>query len=178
MKLWLVTLIAVALHSSAVAQEFQRYTFSDIKWLSAPAVVVAQLEAEGFVIDGTGIDENNTLNFTGLFAGEDVVGTATFVEQQLLKLDLFVPTVDIPASQRGTAAADIASSIQAALTEQHGTPTQEAEDAAVWLTAEVSGYVGGILLEVDDDEDVAIIHESPRWAFFIDELQGGGIEAF
>lgn len=178
MKSWLVTFIAVALYSSAVAQEFQRYTFSDIKWLSAPAVVVAQLEAKGFAIDSEGVDDNNTLTFAGSFAGENVVGAATFVEQQLLKLDLFVPTVDISASQRGAAAADISSRIQTELTEQHGAPTQAAENAAVWLTAEVSGYVGGILLEVDDDEDVAIIHESPRWGLFIEELQGGGIEAF
>jgi hypothetical protein len=65
-----------------------------------------------------------------------------------------------------------------ALTERHGPPTQAEENAAVWLTDEVSSYVGGVLLEVDQDEDVAIIYESPRWGLVIDELQGGGIEAF
>lgn len=177
-QLRLAALVALVLSGGASAQEFQRYTFSDIKWLSAPAVVTAQLEAAGYTIDGSGLDENGTLTFAGSLASEGVVGAATFVEQQLLKLDLFVPTAEIPAAERGAAAAAISSRVREALTEQHGPPTQEEETAAVWLTDKVSSYVGGILLEVDQDEDVAIIYESPRWGLVIDELQGGGIEAF
>ena len=177
-QLRLAVLVTLALSGSASAQEFQRYTFSNIKWLSAPAVVTSQLEDAGYTIDGSGLDENGTLTFAGSLADERVVGAATFVEQQLLKLDLFVPTAEIPANERGAAAAAISSRVREVLTEQHGSPTREEGNAAVWLTDEVSGYVGGILLEVDQDEDVAIIYESPRWQLVIDELQGRGIEAF
>lgn len=171
--------LALAITSGGFTQGFQSYTFENIKWLSAPAVVASKLEAAGYTVDNPELDEKNRLSFSGSLLGNRAMGTAYFGEEhQLLKLDLAflsggesraanLPEVEVVYTQ-----------LRDTLFGSYGPPTRKATRAMGWFTEEISGYVGGILLEVTGNAEVVLAYESPRWAFHLAELQGEGIDAF
>jgi hypothetical protein len=172
----LIGLFVVALTVTVgFAQGFQSYTFEEIKWLSAPAVVAAKLEAEGYTVATPELDEQDTLAFSGPLLGNRVRGTAHFAEQQLLKIDLAFPpqgAVNLAATEA------VYNQLRDTLVGRYGPPAQETNLTTAWFTEEIGGYVGGVLLEVQGDAEVFLTYESPRWAFHLAEAEDGGVDAF
>lgn len=158
---------AAALPSFGFAQGFQSYTFEDIKWLSAPAVVVAKLEAAGYTVEDSQPDSQQ-LTFTGRWLGNRAVGTADFGDQnQLLRVALSLPA-------GGDA---VYSQLRDTLTEQYGPPSREATNGVRWFTDEISGYFGSLMLGERDDE-ISAAFECPRWNYYLTNLRGEGTGAF
>lgn len=165
--------------ASAHAQGFQSYTFEDIKWLSAPAVVVSKLEAAGYTVDDPALGEANTLTFSGSLLGNAVSGFARFGDQdQLLKVDLLVPVGDEEGVVNLTATEATYTQIRDTLFERYGPPSRETSTATGWFTEEIGGYVGGILMSITGDADVVVGYESPRWAFLLAQRQVEGADVF
>ena len=172
-----LTLFTLLLFGSASAQGFQTYTFEDIKWLSAPDVVVSKLQAAGYTVDNPELGEANRLSFSGPLLGNDAVGTATFGDQhQLLKIDLSLPT-GAEAVNLSEAEATY-TQLRDTLFGRYGVPARESFTQTGWFTEEIGGYVGGILLEIEGDADIVLSYESPRWAFYLAERRGEGTDAF
>lgn len=168
---------ALTLFGSASAQGFQTYTFEDIKWLSAPDVVVSKLQAAGYTVDNPELGEANRLSFSGPLLGNDAVGTAMFGDQhQLLKIDLSLAS-EGEAVNLSEAEATY-TQLRDTLFGRYGVPARESLTQTGWFTKEIGGYVGGILLEIEGDADIVVAYESPRWAFYLAERQGEGTDTF
>lgn len=177
-NLFSALIFTLILFGSASAQGFQTYTFEDIKWLSAPDVVVSKLQAAGYTVDDPELGEDNTFTFSGPLLGNDAVGTATFGDQhQLLKIDLSLPGAEAGAVNLSEAEAAY-TQLRDTLFGRYGVPARELLTRTVWFTEEIGGYVGGILLEIEGDADIVLSYESPRWAFYLAEQRGEGTDAF
>ncbi len=162
---WLV--FAAALLSFGSAQGFQSYTFGEIKWLSAPAVVVAKLEAAGYTVENSQLDSQNQLSFTGPWLGNRAVGTADFGDQQLLRVTLSLPG----------AGEAVYPQLRDDLAEAYGSPSREATNGVRWFTDEISGNFGSLSLGERGDE-ISVALECPRWDYYLTKLRGEGSGAF
>lgn len=176
-RLRLPILLVVTLFGNVYAQGFQAYTFADIRWLSAPEVVVSKLEGAGYTVPDPELDENNTITFSGPLLGNAAVGTASFGdERQLLKIDVMLAPGSGAVSLSEAEATYI--QLRDTLFARYGVPSRESLTATGWFTENVGGYVGGILLEVGGDAAVTVAYESPRWTFYLAERRGEGTDAF
>lgn len=174
-----LTLFTLLLFGSASAQGFQSYTFEDIKWLSAPDVVVSKLQAVGYTVNNPELGEANRLSFSGPLLRNDAVGIATFGDQhQLLKIDLSLPAGAEAGAVNLSEAEATYTQLRDTLFGRYGVPARESLTQTGWFTEEIGGYVGGILLEVEGDADIVLSYESPRWAFYLAERRGEGTDAF
>ncbi len=160
---WLVC--AAALLSFGSAQGFQSYTFWEIKWLSAPEVVVAKLEAAGYTVDSE-LNGENQLSFTGLWLGNRAVGTADFGEQQLLRVAL-----SLPGGGEG-----VYPRLRDDLAETYDSPSREATNGVRWFTDEISGYFGS--LSLGESDEISATFKCPRWDYHLTNLRGEGSGAF
>lgn len=171
--------LVLAIAGFGSAQGFQAYTFENIRWLSAPDVVVSKLEAAGYTVDNPELDEQNQLAFSGMLLGNRTVGTANFGDQhQLLKIDLSLPPGGGSGAVSPSETEAVYTQLRDTLVGRYGPPSQESGLAAGWFTEEIGGYIGGVLLEVEGDAAVVAVYESPRWAFYQAERQGEGVDAF
>ncbi len=161
---WLV--FAAALLSFGYAQGFQSYTFGEIKWLSAPAVVVAKLEAAGYTVDSPQLNDQDQLSFTGPWLGNRAVGTADFGDLQLLRV-----TLSLPGAGEGAY-----SQLRDDLTETYGSPSREATNGVRWFTDEISGYFGS--LSLGESDEISATFKCPRWDYHLTNLRGEGSGAF
>jgi hypothetical protein len=175
----LLIFATATLFGGAHAQGFQAYTFEDIKWLSAPDVVVSKLEAAGYTVDDPAPGEADTLTFSGSLLGNAVSGVAMFGDQnQLLKVDLLVPTGGEEGAVNLTETEATYTQIRDAFSERYGPPSREESTATGWFTEEIRDYVGGILVSITGDADVVVAYESPRWLFLLAQRQVEGADVF